>query len=1428
MTVLGTVSGHAIAPPLGNIHRLVKLRIGFLMNSKKHIKKQRQLINAYEQLDSGMKKIVQVASGSDDPMPRTNLIGFAAKVGVTHEDGRTPSYKEDRDALNDVIDQGLLEYVSKSKSGPVQVAILLDDYVFRQAFHDGVAKATIDADGDQSRNQRFAYPSYDENTVIRNLRMAFYGNDWKTWQELTSRYKFRPYVLDPFCLETFRQLKPALQADVFERAVENLVNFGDCRRSEIAIQAFDIVNGMKQLPEAMIVAAIDLFAARGDVAGLQMLAQRVDAPRSEIQGCIEFLQGDYENARKQFDTAISETKKRTKKRRIELRHIPSIFYGLLLLKENSLPSQKQLKQVAEVISDWTNGYRMAAAPLSYAFSLQIAPMQNKVQPRFDPEAMSPLGFLLTGLNWCWFYADQKPAFERKQLEQFMESYQSCEMNWLAAEFSAILSRITSSSKQNKHLSFADNTHALLKTNSLVDFIKPLAPWESALTALENLCEGPNTSAAQSPSDNLSDERLIWELKYSDGGSRIDLTPFIQKLGKKGWSKGRKVGLSRLYDQWQSSNFDFLTDQDRAICKWLNEQVERNYYGYRETYYDWNQDRIGKAIVGHPHVYLPNHREEPLQITESRPHLTIKQTKKQIKLAVQPKYDGESQYVQKQGSHRLSIVQFSESQKKVAELIANLPAIPREQADRVAAIARSISSVIDVQSDIEGAQSSGEEVVASSRIVVQLTPYQDGLRAELFVQPLGEHGPFCRSGIGARSVFANVEGKPLTTTRDLKAERKNLQQLLTECHPLDTRTINDEQTEWLFHDSDDALELVMELQTLAEQDKLSVLWPRGKSHEVAGNVTDSSFRITVKRDRDWFAASGDLKVDDELTLDLMKLLDLVSDSPSRFVKLDDGRFLALTKELRQRIADITAYGTTMKNNVRFDPVRALVVDELLENTNFKVDKHWKSHIARIEEASTISVDPPSTLQAELRDYQAEGYAWLKRMTHWNTGACLADDMGLGKTIQALALLIDRSSDGPMLVVAPASIGFNWESETRKFAPTLVPKLFRDCDRDQFFQDIQPGDLVITSYGLLQSEIERFEEVHWATILLDEAQAIKNMATKRSQAVMQLQGDFKLILTGTPMENHLGELWNLFRFIVPGLLGSNDDFRKRYAIAIERDNCRQTQNRLKKLIQPFLLRRTKAEVLSELPPCSESVLEIELSSDEIALYESLRRKAIERIEEAAIDPKSPGQQHLKVLAELTRLRLACCHPVLVGGEGIESTKLDLFRQKVSEIIEGKHKVLVFSQFVKHLEILRNELDAMGISYQYLDGSTSMKKRKLAVEKFQAGEGDVFLISLKAGGTGLNLTAADYVIHMDPWWNPAVEDQATGRAHRIGQQRPVNVYRFITKGTIEEKILDLHNTKRDLADNLLAGSDSAGQLSTKDLINLLKDNQLVEVAT
>ena len=370
-------------------------------------------------------------------------------------------------------------------------------------------------------------------------------------------------------------------------------------------------------------------------------------------------------------------------------------------------------------------------------------------------------------------------------------------------------------------------------------------------------------------------------------------------------------------------------------------------------------------------------------------------------------------------------------------------------------------------------------------------------------------------------------------------------------------------------------------------------------------------------------------------------------------------------------------------------------------------------------------------------------------------------------------------------------------------------------------LQPFDLLICSYGLLQQEqlAEMLAQVEFGTAVLDEAQWIKNIATRRSQGAMNLQAGFKIIMTGTPLENHLGELWNLFRFINPGLLGSLEQYNKRFAGPIERDKNTQAKHQLKKLIQPFILRRTKNQVLQELPPRTEIPIYVELSSEETAFYEALRRDSLAILDSSE---EAAGAKHLKILAAITKLRRSCCHTRLVNADlALDSSKLAAFGEIVEELLDNKHKALVFSQFVDHLQLIKDFVEQRGITYQYLDGSTPSKERQQRVDAFQRGEGELFLISLKAGGVGLNLTAADYVIHMDPWWNPAVEDQASDRAHRMGQQRPVTIYRMIAKHTIEEKIVALHSHKRDLADSLLDGADISGKMSADDLLRLMKDD-------
>jgi SNF2 family DNA or RNA helicase len=423
------------------------------------------------------------------------------------------------------------------------------------------------------------------------------------------------------------------------------------------------------------------------------------------------------------------------------------------------------------------------------------------------------------------------------------------------------------------------------------------------------------------------------------------------------------------------------------------------------------------------------------------------------------------------------------------------------------------------------------------------------------------------------------------------------------------------------------------------------------------------------------------------------------------------------------------------------------------------------------------------------------------------------------MQSLALMLTRADGGPALVVAPTSVCGNWLAEAKKFAPSLNVRWLGDKNRHQLLANAKAHDLFVCSYGVMQNEVDSMREIPWHTIVADEAQTFKNPGTARSRAIMSLPGDFRMIATGTPIENHLGELWNLFRFINPGLLGSSQSFKERFATPIELHENDEVRQQLKAMIKPFILRRLKREVLTELPPRTEITHLIEFNDQEREFYESLRQNAMQRIGElSGLD----SEQRFKVLAEITTLRQASCHPALVTEHPpCDSAKLREFSDTVTELRKNGHRCLVFSQFVGHLKLIRAHLDARRIKYQYLDGSTSAANRTAAVDAFQSGEGELFLISLKAGNSGLNLTAADYVIHMDPWWNPAVEDQASDRAYRMGQKKPVTIYRMIVKDTIEEKIVNLHQQKRDLANALLEGTDNGSRLSVEELVALIEES-------
>ena len=474
----------------------------------------------------------------------------------------------------------------------------------------------------------------------------------------------------------------------------------------------------------------------------------------------------------------------------------------------------------------------------------------------------------------------------------------------------------------------------------------------------------------------------------------------------------------------------------------------------------------------------------------------------------------------------------------------------------------------------------------------------------------------------------------------------------------------------------------------------------------------------------------------------------------------------------------------------------------------------------------NVATPSGLNASLREYQQQGLNWLQFLREYNFAGILADDMGLGKTVQTLAHLLLEKEAGrmrkPCLVIAPTSLMGNWRRESERFTPDLKVLTLQGSERKQHFDKIKDYDLILTTYPLLPRDKETLLAHDYHFLILDEAQVIKNPKSQAAMTVREIKTSHRLCLTGTPMENHLGELWAQFDFLMPGFLGNNAFFKKTYRTPIEVHGDPEQRERLAKRLQPFMLRRTKQEVATELPPKTEIIRSVPLYDKQAALYESIRITMEKKVRDAIAD-KGLSRSHITILDALLKLRQTCCDPRTLSlkeaQKVTESAKLDLLMEMLPEQLEEGRRILVFSQFTKMISLIEKELKSQKIAYSKLTGQT--KKRDEAIEQFKSGKTNVFLISIKAGGVGLNLTEADTVIIYDPWWNPAVESQAADRAHRIGQDKPVFVYKLMTENTVEEKILAMQEKKRALADSIYNGGkkDQSLKLTSDDLSDLFK---------
>ncbi len=931
----------------------------------------------------------------------------------------------------------------------------------------------------------------------------------------------------------------------------------------------------------------------------------------------------------------------------------------------------------------------------------------------------------------------------------------------------------------------------------------LSKWEKAIEEIEMVINSLPTKSTKGTKSETAGSRIYYLLE--DG---VHFIPRLQtSTNGVTWTKGRNIALKT----FKEGKVNGMSEVDHKVATHVTFEREEGWYGKINAYLYGG--KVFAELINHPHVFQAENPDLNIQILKGEPHIEVIKENNGYTVVSNIKREFRDKVVVVPENDVLyRVFTLSNIQYKMLQALSPKMSFPADAKNELTELLTKMAAHITVHSDLVAQSSTIKKTKGDARITVQLLPIADGVKAELFVKPMVDSAPYCKAGIGNASCMGVSNGVPVLAERNLKVEKENYKTI----NALFQTITHDNSVEDIvyFDNYYGCLELVEKMQELDKVARLE--WPQGAKLTVKKMESFQQMKVNVRSVGSWFEVDGEVKVDKKLQISLAQLLEKSRESNGRFVEIAPNEYLALTNELRAKLNELDARLIYDRKKMQLSPFSTSIINDLdFEGMEVKVDDAFLKLQKQIEEAEYQQAEVPAALKAELRDYQLDGYQWLSRLATWGAGACLADDMGLGKTVQSIALMLSRANNGPILIVAPASVVPNWRNELNRFAPTLNCKVLHEniSLRKDMVESAEAFDVVVSTYGLLNTENEILTAKKWEVIVLDEAHNIKNRETKMSKASMNLQGNFRLILTGTPIQNHLGEIWNLFRFTNPGLLGSFEYFSKKFIFPIEKENDKLIQKQLKKILQPFMLRRTKSEVLDELPSKTEITYEVELSKEERAHYENIRALAVANLEEGSLNP-------IQTLAEITKLRQAACHPALVNDElNLSSSKVAAFTEIVDNLLVNKHKALVFSQFTSFLKLIRQELDKRGTPYLYLDGATPIKEREKLVNSFQRGNTPLFLISLKAGGTGLNLTAADYVIHLDPWWNPAIEDQATDRSHRIGQTHPVTIYKLIAKQTIEEKILALHKSKKSLADSLLEGSNMSHKLSRNEMLELLK---------
>lgn len=938
-------------------------------------------------------------------------------------------------------------------------------------------------------------------------------------------------------------------------------------------------------------------------------------------------------------------------------------------------------------------------------------------------------------------------------------------------------------------------------NPLISTIRKKALWEMMLI---------DVARRVATEKGSGDRRVAWYVIGSDLQAATE-----QVMREDGtWRDGQLLSLSQMV----SKGYECMNATDMAVANQLYQL--KNYPNGK-----YDIDILVPLLKETGRLFYGDHLQKnpvPVVIEEILPYLDFHGHGAVIEVTSNVKMDDKGhlphRVVRMEAHGHYSLITVNALQRDVMARFLQMGRFPASASVSLRKAIEGLHGIVDIRENILSLDLQ-PTTISKGLLAVRVRPVKNEYDVQVTATAMDNGIIRLVPAEGEDIVYDEADALTCCVRRDMAKENENYELLhdfiLSSCKP-----------EWKDYAHCVLWESASLLQLLAyihdNPDRYFVEWPEGVRLKFKGEVKGTDVDVVVKSDEDWFKVEGEVKVGKEkMPIDQLIKLCCAQDKEGidGFIRLGEDEYVRISEKLRRHIAALESFGK--RGGRRLVPkyqVGALAT--MLNGLHAETDEGFVQFMEQTKTAFALEAPIPEGVKAKLRDYQKEGFRWMCRLDTWGAGGCLADDMGLGKTLQTLCFLLHKAPSGPSLVVAPKSVVPNWVSEAARFTPSLQVNVLNNANsRYWAVENAGPGDVLVCTYGLLATEPDNLKHKQWNVVCLDEAHQIKNRQTIASHTAMELKASSRFILTGTPLQNNLSELWNLFQFINPGLLGNWSVFRDSYILPTLDEEHRML---LKETTMPFILRRTKEDVLTELPEKLVNTHLVEMTEHETAVYEDMREKVELKFKKNKSKKEREEAAQLKInfFSELTRLRLASCSMKLIHeGWAEPPSKVTALLDLLDLLMEEpSNHILVFSQFTSFLDSIKPELKNRCYDFLYLDGQTPLDKRQELVKSFQNGDCRLFLSSLKAGGLGINLTQANYVILLDPWWNPAIENQAMDRAHRLGQKRVVSVIRLISQHTIEEKILRLHETKQILSDDILDGTADSYKLTYEDVMDMV----------